>query len=183
MEIQTTTIEGLLLVRSRVFEDDRGAFSETWNQRAFDDAVGQPIRFVQANESHSKKGVLRGLHFQSPPHAQGKLVRVVQGKVLDVAVDLRKNSRTYGKHHSVILSAENRQQFWIPPGFAHGFLTLEEDTLFQYLCTDFYHAEAEGSLKWDDPDLSITWGVDADNVNVSEKDRAATSFFTFVSPF
>ena len=181
MEIQATDIDGLLLVRPRLFEDQRGEFSETWNQRAFDEAVGHPVRFVQANESRSNKGVLRGLHFQSPPYAQGKLVRVVQGSVLDVAVDLRKDSKTYGAHHCALLSEDNRWQFWIPPGFAHGFLTLQEDTKFHYLCTDFYRADAEGCLKWDDPDLAIEWGVKS--VNVSEKDKAAPPFFTFVSPF
>lgn len=181
MEVQTTPLEGLLLVRPRVFEDERGHFSETWNQKAFDEAVGHPVRFVQANESGSKAGVLRGLHFQIPPHAQGKLVRVAQGSVLDVAVDLRAGSPTYGQHFSALLSAHNRWQFWVPPGFAHGFLTLEDGTLFQYLCTDLYHPDSEAGLKWDDPDLGIDWGID--EPSVSSKDAVAPDFATFDTPF
>lgn len=181
MEVQTTPLEGLLLVRPRIFGDERGSFSETWNQRAFDEAVGEEVRFVQANESRSKAGVLRGLHFQAPPHAQGKLVRVVQGKVLDVAVDVRKDSPTYGRHHAALLTAENRWQFFIPPGFAHGFATLEDDTVFHYLCTNLYHPDSEGALLWNDPDLGIDWGMDAPLV--SDKDAQAKAFATFESPF
>ena len=181
MEVQTTPIEGLLLVRPRVFGDERGHFSETWNQRAFDEAVGHPVRFVQANESGSKAGVLRGLHFQAPPHAQGKLVRVPRGRVLDIAVDLRAGSPTYGRHHAAVLSGENRWQFWVPPGFAHGFLTLEDDTLFHYLCTELYHPESEGALMWNDPDLGIDWGIEVPSV--SEKDAKARAFATFQTPF
>lgn len=181
MEVQTTPIEGLLLVRPNVFGDERGYFSETWNQKAFQSAVGHEVTFVQANESCSASGVLRGLHFQAPPHAQGKLVRVPRGKVLDVAVDLRAGSPTYGLHYAAVLSGENRWQFWVPPGFAHGFLTLEDNTLFHYLCTAFYHPESEGALKWDDPDLGIAWGVDAPNV--SEKDSAGRAFASFETPF
>lgn len=181
MEVQTTPIEGLLLVRPKVFSDARGSFSETWNQSAFDEAVGEPVRFVQANESCSQQGVLRGLHFQTPPHAQGKLVRVARGRVLDVAVDLRAGSPTYGKHHAAVLTSENRWQFWVPPGFAHGFLTLEEDTLFHYLCTELYHPESEGALRWDDPTLGIEWGMESPRV--SEKDAAAKDFASFETPF
>ena len=181
MELQTTPIDGLLLLRPRVFEDERGAFSETWNQRVFDEATGEAVRFVQANESVSKAGVLRGLHFQAPPHAQGKLVRVVRGRVLDIAVDLRYGSPTYGQHHAALLSGENRWQFYVPPGFAHGFLALEDDTVFQYLCTASYHRDSEHALRWDDPDLGIDWGVDAPEI--SPKDADAPNFAAFRSPF
>jgi len=181
MDVQTTPIEGLLLLRPRVFEDDRGSFSETWNQRVLDEAVGAEVRFVQSNESRSKAGVLRGLHFQAPPHAQGKLVRVVKGKVLDVAVDLRVGSPTYGQHHAALLSQENRWQFFVPAGFAHGFLTLEDDTMFQYFCTNLYHPESERALRWDDADLGIEWGIDAPLV--SDKDKEAKAFATLESPF
>lgn len=181
MDVQTTPIEGLLLLRPRVFDDDRGSFSETWNQRVLDNAVGAEVRFVQSNESRSKAGVLRGLHFQAPPHAQGKLVRVVQGKVLDVAVDLRVGSPTYGQHHAALLSQENRWQFFVPAGFAHGFLTLEDDTVFQYFCTNLYHPESERALRWDDADLGIEWGIDAPLV--SDKDKEAKAFATLESPF
>ena len=144
MELQTTPIDGLLLLRPRVFEDERGAFSETWNQRVFDEATGEAVRFVQANESVSKAGVLRGLHFQAPPHAQGKLVRVVRGRVLDVAVDLRFGSPTYGQHHAALLSGENRWQFYVPPGLPMG-LALEDDTVFLQ-CTALYHPDSEQAL-------------------------------------
>ena len=181
MDVQTTPIEGLLLLRSRVFGDDRGSFSETWNQRVLDKAVGAKVRFVQSNESRSKAGVLRGLHFQAPPHAQGKLVRVVKGKVLDVAVDLRVGSPTYGQHHAALLSQENRWQFFVPAGFAHGFLTLEDDTVFQYFCTNLYHPESERALRWDDADLGIEWGIHAPLV--SDKDKEAKAFAPLESPF
>ena len=181
MEVQTTPIDGLLLVRPRLFEDERGSFSETWNQHAFDQAVGAPVRFVQANESRSKADVLRGLHFQAPPHAQGKLVRVTQGKVLDVAVDLRVGSPTYGQHHAAMLTGDNRWQFYVPEGFAHGFVTLENDTVFHYLCTSLYRPDSEGGLHWNDPTLGIDWGVEAPSV--SPKDAAAPDFETFESPF
>lgn len=181
MEIQSTPIDGLLLLRPRLFQDERGSFCETWNQAAFDEAVGEQVRFVQANESRSKAGVLRGLHFQRPPHAQGKLVRVVQGSVLDVAVDLRQGSPTFGQHYAAKLSGENRWQFYVPAGFAHGFLTLEDDTVFHYLCTAQYHPESEGGLRWDDPDLGIKWGVD--EPELSAKDLEAELFSGFKSPF
>lgn len=181
MELQTTPIEGLLLIRPRVFEDDRGSFSETWNQRAFDEAAGEEVRFVQANESVSQAGVLRGLHFQVPPHAQGKLVRVVRGSVLDVAVDLRVGSPTFGQHHAALLTGENKWQFYVPPGFAHGFMALEDDTVFHYLCTASYHPDSEQALLWNDPDLGIEWGMK--DPKVSPKDASAQSFAGFQSPF
>jgi dTDP-4-dehydrorhamnose 3,5-epimerase len=181
MEIQQLPIAGLLLVKPRVFGDSRGSFSETWNQTLFNEAVGSEVQFVQANESRSSRGVLRGLHFQAPPHAQGKLVRVVSGSVLDVAVDLRKGSPTYGQHHAVRLSGEEGWQYWIPPGFGHGFLALEDHTIFHYLCTGLYEPTFEGSLRWNDPDLAIDWGTTSPSL--SAKDEAAPGFLDFQSPF
>jgi dTDP-4-dehydrorhamnose 3,5-epimerase len=181
MEILKQEIEGLLILEPRVFTDDRGSFCETFSERLFNEAVGHEVKFVQDNQSVSKKHVLRGLHFQHPPHAQGKLVRVARGAVLDVAVDLRKNSPTYGQHQIVELSAANQRQFWIPPGFAHGFLALEDDTMFVYKCTDYYSPECEGTIKWNDADLAIDWKVESPNV--SEKDVKGAEFRTFVSRF
>ena len=181
MEATSTRIEGVMMLRPRLFEDDRGTFYETWNHSAFEHAVGESVSFVQSNESKSKKGVLRGFHFQVPPHAQGKLVRVVQGRVLDVAVDLRKHSPTFGQHIAAELSADNRWQMWLPPGMAHGFLALGENTVFSYMCTEQYHPESERSLQWDDPLLGIDWGMDAPNV--SAKDARAGAFSDFESPF
>jgi len=173
LEIIKTKLEGLLIIRPRVFEDDRGYFFESFRldkMREF----GIDSDFVQDNESKSQKDVLRGLHFQNPPFEQGKLVRVVKGAVLDVAVDIRRDSQTYGEWLSQELSEDNRTMLWIPPGFAHGFLTLKDDTIFQYKCTNYYNKESEGSIRWNDPDLNIDWGVE--NPVVSEKDRAAPFF-------
>lgn len=179
--IEHTNIAGLLILTPQKFEDERGYFVESFNQEKFNEAVGTPVVFVQDNESKSSTGVLRGLHFQVPPFDQGKLVRVVKGRVLDVAVDLRKNSPTYGQHLSVELSGDNGKQFWIPPGFAHGFLTLEDETIFAYKCTNYYHPASERSIRFDDPDLAISWNIH--NPIISEKDRLANNFATFVSPF
>jgi dTDP-4-dehydrorhamnose 3,5-epimerase len=170
MRIITTSIEGLLEIEPAVFQDPRGYFFESWNEQKFK-AAGMDFRFVQDNESCSEKGVLRGLHFQVAPHAQGKLVRVVRGAVLDVAVDIRPASATFGHHHALVLSAENKKQFWIPPGFAHGFLTLEDHTIFAYKCTNYYHKDSERSLLWNDPALGIDWGIQ--NPKLSDKDRMA----------
>lgn len=180
MTITTTPIEGLLILEPRVFKDDRGLFFESFNEEQFTKAAG-PIHFNQDNQSVSKKGVLRGLHFQNNPHAQGKLVRVAQGSVIDVAVDIRKGSPTYGQHVAVELSAENNKQFWIPEGFAHGFVSLEDNTIFCYKCTDYYAPECEGSLLWNDEDLNINWGIEAPLV--SEKDKVATRFINFTTSF
>lgn len=180
MEIIKTPIEGLLIIEPKVFSDERGLFFESWSKQAYVD-VGLDVDFVQDNQSLSKKGVLRGLHFQSPPYDQGKLVSVIKGSVLDVAVDIRRGSLTYGHHFSVNLSQENKRIFWIPSGFAHGFVALEEDTIFSYKCTEIYNKESEGSLSWDDPDLDINWGVQ--NPLVSNKDTDASSFKDFISPF
>ncbi len=180
--IKRLPIEGLLVIQPTVFSDDRGYFFESFNQTKFEELVGKSVTFVQDNESFSKKGVLRGLHFQKAPYAQGKLVRVSSGSVLDVAVDLRRHSRTYGCYEKVLLSAENKTQFWIPEGFAHGFLTLEEGTVFNYKCTNFYHKESEGGLNWNDPKLAIDWEISSDPL-LSEKDRMDIKFENFSSPF
>lgn len=170
MNIIKTEIPDLVVIEPRVFGDHRGYFFESFSQRDFDASVRE-VRFVQDNESKSSYGVLRGLHFQKPPHAQSKLVRVVKGRVLDVAVDIRRGSPTFGKHVAVELSDENHRQFFIPRGFAHGFVVLSEEVIFQYKCDDFYAPECEGAIAWDDPDLGIDWGIPAEDVILSEKDR------------
>ena len=173
MEVTRFEIEGPVLIRPRVFADDRGYFYESFNESSFRNA-GLETGFVQDNQSLSKKGTLRGLHFQNAPYAQGKLVRVVNGSVIDIAVDIRKNSPTYGKHISVELSGENKLMLWIPPGFAHGFITLEDDTLFLYKCTNLYNKESESGIIWNDDELKIDWGISAPLV--SDKDLLLTSF-------
>ena len=180
MEIINTSIEGLLIIKPDVFEDERGYFFESFNQQKFQNA-GIDVRFVQDNESKSKKGVVRGLHFQLSPYEQGKLVRVIAGSALDVAVDLRKNSASYGKWASILLTDKNKWMYWIPPGFAHGFATLEDDTIFFYKCTNLYHKESERSILWNDPDLMIDWGIR--NPVISERDKLSLKFRDFVSPF
>lgn len=169
MEVEKFEIKGLLLLKPRVFEDDRGYFLESFNEETFAKATGLEITFVQDNESKSNKGVLRGLHFQAAPHEQGKLVRVVSGSVLDVAVDIRKSSPTFGKYHMVELSATNKYQFYIPPGFAHGFAVLEDNTIFCYKCTGMYNHESESALKWNDEEINIQWGIN--DPILSEKDK------------
>ena len=180
MEITKCHIQGLLTIEPTVFGDNRGYFFESFNKDKFDTEVPN-LSFVQDNQSMSHKGVLRGLHFQRPPFEQGKLVRVIKGSVLDVAVDIRKGSRTYGQHKSILLSGENNLQFWIPPGFAHGFLTLEDNTIFSYKCTGLYSKESEGSILWNDEDLNIDWNISSPIV--SEKDQIAETFKQFKSPF
>ena len=180
MNITKTDIEGLIIIEPQIFKDSRGAFFESWNAKKFKQ-LGINEDFVQDNQSVSSKGVLRGLHFQNPPYAQAKLVRVIEGSVLDVAVDLRKNSPTYGKHVSVILSEQNNKSFFIPKGFAHGFLSLEDNTVFNYKCSDYYNKESEGSLLWNDEDLKIDWQID--NPLVSEKDLQADLFKNFKTKF
>ena len=157
MEVQRLDIEGLMVFEPRVFADERGAFFESFNEAKFREATGFDGQFVQDNHSISHKGVLRGLHYQLPPHAQGKLVRVVAGAAFDVAVDIRQGSPTFGKWAGVELSAANRKQFWIPAGFAHGFLALEDGTEFLYKTTDFWHAESERSIRWDDAEAGVEW--------------------------
>ena len=170
-----TPIEGLIIVEQAVFEDERGFFMESYNYRDFKQG-GIDMNFVQDNHSHSKKGVLRGLHFQIK-HPQGKLVRVVKGKVFDVAVDIRKGSKTFGKWFGVELSDKNKKQFYIPPGFAHGFLALEDDTEFLYKCTDYYYPDDEGGIIWNDPTINIKWPLEGiDKLIISEKDKKLPEF-------
>ena len=172
-----TDIDGVWIIEPRVFGDNRGYFFESFSLRDFEAHVG-PVAFVQDNESLSaKKGVLRGLHFQKGALAQAKLLRVVQGSVLDVAVDIRPGSPTFGRSVKVVLSGENKRQFFIPRGFAHGFLVLEDDTIFQYKCDNYYAPESEGSYRWNDPAFAIDWGISPDEVILSEKDARAP-FYT-----
>lgn len=173
MEIIPTEIRDLLIIKPDVFADDRGYFFESYNKEKLAEK-GIATSFVQDNESKSKKGVLRGLHYQKKPYAQGKLVRVIQGAVLDVAVDIRIGSPTFGSWASVELTGENKLMYWIPEGFAHGFLTLKDDTIFTYKCTGFYNKDSEASIRWNDPDLAIKWGI-TDPV-LSEKDKISPFF-------
>jgi dTDP-4-dehydrorhamnose 3,5-epimerase len=180
MEIVKTEIEGLLIIKPDVFEDDRGYFFESYNREKFLRA-GIDAAFVQDNESKSRKNVIRGMHLQAPPFAQGKLVRVMRGAVLDVAVDIRKNSSTFGKWAAVELSGKNKWMYWIPAGFAHGFKTLEDDTVFFYKCTNVFNRDAERGFRWDDPDINIDWGISSPVI--SERDSQAPLFRDFMSPF
>jgi dTDP-4-dehydrorhamnose 3,5-epimerase len=174
MNVLTTPLPGLLRLVPRQFADERGRFIVTFDQAVFDRAVGAPTHFVQDNESTSRKGVLRGLHFQLPPSAQGKLVHVVRGSVLDVCVDLRPDSPTRGGHYKQVLDPVQKELLWIPPGFAHGFVALEDDTVFAYKCTALYDPANERCIRWNDPDLAIDWGVA--NPLVSTKDAAGARF-------
>ena len=179
MEFKRLAIPDVWLIKPKVFGDDRGFFYESFNARAFKEATGLEPQFVQDNHSKSARGVLRGLHYQLPPHAQGKLVRVTQGVVFDVAVDIRKSSPTFGKSIAEVLSAENRLQKWIPPGFAHGFLVLSESAEFFYKTTNFYEPNSEAAISWDDPDLAIQWPLEElkaagfDQPLLSSKDKRA----------
>lgn len=181
MEVKEEKIKGLISFYPKVFGDDRGYFFESYNQKIYQEIIGKEYQFVQDNVSKSTKGVLRGLHFQLPPFEQGKLVYVISGSVLDVAVDIRKNSPTYGQHVKVLLSSKEKNQFWIPPGFAHGFCALEDNTLFSYKCTNYYAPEYERAILWNDDALAIDWGID--NPIISEKDKLAMPFKDFDSPF
>ena len=169
MEVIKTNIAGVVIIEPRIFKDDRGYFFESFSQREFEEKVCKTT-FVQDNESKSSYGVLRGLHFQKPPFAQSKLVRVIKGAVLDVAVDIRKGSPTFGQYVSVELTGENHRQFFIPRGFAHGFSVLSEEVIFQYKCDNFYSPQSEGAIAWNDPDLNIDWRIPAEKVVLSEKD-------------
>lgn len=169
-----TEIPGVVIIEPKVFGDNRGYFFESWSQRDFNEQV-RAVKFVQDNESKSCYGVLRGLHFQKGEYAQSKLVRVVKGKVLDVAVDIRRGSPTFGKYVSVELTAENHRQFFVPRGFAHGFVVLSEEAIFQYKCDNFYAPQAEGALAWNDPDIGIEWGIPMDKIILSEKDKSHPS--------
>ena len=173
MKVTTTAIEGLLILEPRVFGDERGFFLESYNQKVFDDALGHEVRFVQDNHSRSAKGVLRGLHYQLPPHAQGKLVRVTQGAVFDVAVDMRRGSPSFGRWVGVELSSENHRQLWLPPGMAHGFLVTSDSADFLYKTTQYYAPEAERCVRWDDPAIGIDWPALDRPPLLSGKDAAA----------
>lgn len=182
MEVIKTGIEGVYIIEPRLFKDARGYFFESFSQREFEEKVG-PIQFVQDNESMSSYGVMRGLHFQCPPYTQSKLVRCVRGAVLDVAVDLRKGSATYGQHVAVELTEDNHRQFFIPKGFAHGFAVLSETAVFQYKCDEFYHPEADGGISILDASLGIDWRIPTDKAILSEKDTKHPMLNNFDSPF
>lgn len=175
MNVIKTDIEGLVIIEPRLFRDARGYFFESFSEREFAEKVA-PVKFVQDNESRSSYGVLRGLHFQKPPYAQAKLVRVVKGRVLDVAVDLRKGSPTYGKYVAVELSDDNHLQFFLPRGFAHGFCVLSDEVVFQYKCDNYYAPQSEGAVIWNDPDLGIDWRIPQEDVVLSDKDRCHPAF-------
>lgn len=182
MEIIKTGIEGLLILEPRIFQDARGYFFESFSQREFEEKVG-PVHFVQDNESMSSYGVMRGLHFQRPPYTQTKLVRCVSGRVLDVAVDIRQGSPTYGQHVAVELTAENHRQFFIPKGFAHGFAVLSETAVFQYKCDEFYHPETDAGISILDESLGIDWRIPMDKAILSDKDTRHGMLADFQSPF
>lgn len=176
MNVIKTEIPEVLIFEPKKFEDSRGYFFESFNQRLFEDAVGKEILFVQDNQSYSSKNVLRGLHYQSEPYAQGKLVRCIMGEVFDVAVDIRKESESYGQWVGVFLSENNNRQLWIPEGFAHGFLVKSDKAIFTYKCTNFYNPSAENTIRWDSPDLAIEWPIDDEDLLISEKDLLGRKF-------
>jgi dTDP-4-dehydrorhamnose 3,5-epimerase len=183
MEIIQTQIEGILIIEPKVFNDARGYFFESFNAREFAEKTGLDVTFVQDNESRSRYGVLRGLHFQLPPYTQSKLVRVVKGRVLDVAVDIRKGSPTYGQHVACELTEDNHRQFFVPKGFAHGFCVLSEDAVFQYKCDNFYAPQADAGISILDASLGIDWGIPMDRAILSEKDTRHPFLKDFDSPF
>ena len=170
MEVIKTEIEGVVIIEPRIFKDDRGYFYESFSQREFEEKVCRTT-FVQDNQSKSSYGVVRGLHFQKPPYSQSKLVRCIKGAVLDVAVDIRKGSPTFGKSVAVELTEDNHRQFFVPRGFAHGFAVLSDEAVFQYKCDNFYNKESEGAVAWDDPELAIDWRIPVEKVLLSEKDK------------
>ena len=170
MEVIKTEIEGVVIIEPRIFKDDRGYFYESFSQREFEEKVCRTT-FVQDNQSKSSYGVLRGLHFQKPPYCQSKLVRCIKGTVLDVAVDIRKGSPTFGKYVAVELTEDNHRQFFVPRGFAHGFAVLSDEAVFQYKCDNFYNKDSEGSVAWNDPELAIDWRIPAEKILLSEKDK------------
>lgn len=182
MEIIKTPIEGVVIIKPRVFNDARGYFYESYNKKEFDSKVA-PVDFVQDNQSKSSKGVMRGLHFQRPPFTQAKLVRCVQGRVIDVAVDIRKGSPTYGQHVAVELTEENKLQFFVPRGFAHGFAVLSDEAVFQYKCDNYYAPEADGGISIEDSSLGIDWQISPEDALLSEKDKHHPLLKDFDSPF
>ena len=182
MKFTKTKIEGLIIIEPRVFGDERGYFLESYNEKEFEKAIWK-VSFVQDNESKSSKGVLRGLHFQKPPFAQAKLVRCIEGKVLDVVLDIRKNSKTYGQHVALELSGENKKQVFIPKGFAHGFVVLSDSATFAYKVDNTYAPDSDAGIRWNDSILNIQWGLDESEILVSEKDAKLPFFSEFVTPF
>ena len=184
MIFDALAISDVIKIRPRIFKDQRGEFMETFKQSLFNDAVGRDIQFIQDNQSLSlRANTVRGLHYQSPPYAQGKLVRCVQGAIIDVAVDIRQGSSTYGQAVSAELTADNHEQLWVPEGFLHGFATLMDNTIVQYKCTNYYSPECDGNVSWNDADLDIDWGINAEKAVLSEKDEKAPAFKDFQSPF
>lgn len=182
MRFIKTKIKDLIIIEPEIFGDERGYFIESYNKKKFEDIIGK-ASFVQDNESKSSKGVLRGLHFQKPPYDQAKLVRCIEGKVLDVAVDLRNGSKTYGQHIAIELSSENKKQLFVPRGFAHGFLVLSESAVFAYKVDNFYAPDYDSGISWNDPMLNIPWGMDKSEILVSKKDSKLPFFSDFKSPF
>lgn len=183
MKVIETGIEGLLIIEPKVFKDGRGHFFEAFSERDFQILTGRNLHFVQDNESESCYGVIRGLHFQQPPYAQSKLVRVVKGKVLDVALDLREGSPTFGRHLALELSGDNYRQLFIPQGFAHGFAVLSDSAVFQYKCDSYYAPSSEGAIAWNDPDLGIDWKLPPESIILSEKDRNSPLLKDIITPF
>lgn len=181
MRIIQTNLQGCFIIEPNVFEDERGYFFESFNKNLWQEQTENKIEFVQDNESFSSKGVLRGLHLQTGKHAQAKLVRVIKGKVLDVAVDLRKNSPTLGQHFSAVLSGENKKQLFIPRGFAHGFLVLEDSTIFSYKCDNFYNKSSESGIIYNDLTLDIDWGLPENELIISKKDKKLPTFNSFIN--
>ena len=180
MNIIKTPFKGCFVIEPQLFSDDRGYFFETFNEKKFLELTGLTVSFVQDNEAFSNKGIVRGLHFQKGKHAQAKLVRVIQGKVLDVAVDLREDSDTYGEHFSMILSGENKKQLFIPRGFAHGYSVLEDHTVFVYKCDNYYHKESEGGIIYNDEELNIDWMLPESEIQLSEKDKVLPGLKSFM---
>ena len=176
MNFIETNLKGCFIIEPKVFHDERGYFMESFNQNTFNQGIGQEVCFVQDNQSYSSKGVLRGLHYQCGEHAQAKLVRVLEGEVLDVAVDLRPDSETYGQSYSILLSEENKKQFYIPRGFAHGFIVLSEKATFFYKCDNFYNKDSEGGIIYNDPSLKIDWCLSHNELIISEKDKVLPTF-------
>lgn len=183
MDLIKTDIDGVVILEPRVFADARGYFFESYSRRVFDELIGRRVDFVQDNESCSSRGVMRGLHFQRPPYAQAKLVRCVSGAVLDVAVDIRRGSPTYGRHVSCLLSADNHRMFFIPRGFAHGFAVLSDTAVFQYKCDNYYHPEADGGISIVDTSLGIDWNIDISEAILSDKDKRQPRLADFNTPF
>ena len=182
MNLRKTKIEGLLILQPTIFNDKRGYFIESYNQMTVNKLLGN-INFLQDNESESSRAVLRGLHFQNPPYAQSKLVRCVKGIVLDVALDLRKKSKTYGHFETTVLSSENKEQLFVPKGFAHGFIVLSESAILSYKVDNYYNPESESGIIWNDPDLNIDWKINKKEIIVSEKDKSLPTFNNIISPF